>query len=98
MNLDHLSITVRHLSNSNKKPGYYILSQNYNKEELEVFTFSENEIGKANYVYGELENRNDPDVNFVLVSATSFDTLKAAYPNYFADISEFVKMKKRILS
>lgn len=33
----------------------------------------------------------------VLVSATSFDDLKEAYPNYFADISEFVGIMRRIL-
>lgn len=39
----------------------------------------------------------NPDMDAVLVSATSFDELNAAYPNYFTDISKFVDMMRTLL-
>lgn len=48
-------------------------------------------------IYNKIESSNDPNIDTVLVSATSIDTLKAAYPNYFTDISDFIAMMRRIL-
>ena len=39
----------------------------------------------------------NPDMDAVLVSATSFDELNAAYPNYFTDISKFVDVANSIV-
>ena len=41
----------------------------------------------------ELQNKIDT----VLVSVKSFDNLKAAYPNYFVDISDFLNILKNIM-
>ena len=45
----------------------------------------------------QIESINNPNMDSVLVSATSFDVLKAAYPNYFTDISQFVDIMREIL-
>ena len=49
----------------------------------------------ATKAYSQLEN--DTNANIVLVSASSLDTLRIAYPNYFIDISQFVQMMRKIL-
>lgn len=98
--LSALSVAINH-TNANKKmkgKGYYVLILNYKDKFLRVRGFSPNQIELATKVYNDIEATNNPNVDVVLVSATSFDTLKAAYPNYFTDISQFVDMMRRILA
>lgn len=98
--LSALSVAINH-TNDNKKmrgKGYYVLILNYKDKLLRVHGFSPNQIELATKVYNGIEATNNPNIDVVLVSATSFDTLKAAYPNYFTDISQFVEMMRRILA
>lgn len=87
-----LSVAINYTNASKelKEKGYYVLILNYKKQILRVRGFSTKQIDLATKVYNEIEANNNPDIDVVLVSATSFDELKEAYPNYFADISEFV--------
>ncbi len=98
--LSALSVAINH-TNANKKmegKGYYVLILNYKDKLLRVRGFSSTQIELATKVYNQIEATNNPDIDVVLVSATSFDSLKAAYPNYFTDISQFVDMMRRILA
>lgn len=83
-------------SENRKKISYYILAQNYERRILKIYPFTSNQIELATKTYNRLESV--PSINVVLVSATSFDTLKAAYPNYFVDIGKFAEIMRRILS
>lgn len=98
--LSALSVAINHTNASKtmKGKGYYVLILNYKNKLLRVRGFSTNQIELATKVYNEIEATNNSDVDVVLVSATSFDSLKAAYPNYFTDISQFVDMMRRILA
>ncbi len=53
--------------------------------------FKPNELEAASSLYTEreLENRGNPMVELVLVSARSLNELRRAYPNFFADLAEF---------
>lgn len=95
-----LSVAINHTNASKtmKGKGYYVLILNYKDKLLRVRGFPTTQIELATKVYNDIEATNNPDTDAVLVSATSFDTLKAAYPNYFTDISQFVKMMRRILA
>lgn len=98
--LSALSVAINH-TNANKSmkgKGYYVLILNYKDKLLKVRGFSPTQIELATKVYNNIEATNNPNVDVVLVSATSFDSLKAAYPNYFTDISQFVDMMRRILA
>lgn len=96
--LDALSVVINKYTDENlKNKGYYLLRLNYTKKVLNVSRFPTNHIKAVTVAYGKLEELNDPDIDVVLVSATSFDSLKEAYPNYFTDISQFVDMMRRIL-
>lgn len=47
----------------------------------------------ANAAYTQIEkNRVENKIDAVLVSVSSFQTLKVAYPNYFSDIGEFLQI------
>ena len=94
-----LSVAINHTNadKNMKGKGYYVLILNYKERLLRVRGFSTKQIDLATKVYNDIEATNNPDVDTVLVSANSFDSLREAYPNYFADISEFVDMMRKIL-
>lgn len=80
------------------KKGYYILILNYNTRRLRIRYFKASEAEEANSIYSKIEsNRYESKIDAVLVRATSFQTLRAAYPNYFLDIGEFVDIIKEYL-
>lgn len=75
------------------KQGYYVLILNYNTHRLRIRYFLPSKIDEANTLYTQIEsNRRATGIDAVLVRADSFGVLKAAYPNYFADIGEFVSL------
>lgn len=96
--LSTLSVAIKHTGNKFKTKGYYVLQLNYKKKLLCVNKFLTNQVEAATNVYNKIESLNNPNIDVVLVSATSFDSLKEAYPNYFTDISQFVNMMRRILA
>lgn len=97
--LSALSVAIKYTNEKyNKGKGYYLLRLDFNKKMLKITAFSTNQIELATRAYNQIESINNPQIDSVLVSATSFDTLKAAYPNYFTDITQFVDMMRRILA
>lgn len=87
-------VAIEHESDSiNDKNGYYVLRLNYNTRMLRIQYFMPSQIEEANeqYIKSETE-KGDEQVDAVLVRADSFATLQAAYPNYFADIGQFIEI------
>ena len=98
--LSALSVAIKY-TNENinlKGKGYYILQLNYKKKLLKVNKFLPTQIELATTIYNKIEALNNSNIDVVLVSATSFDALKMAYPNYFTDISNFVDIMRAILA
>lgn len=80
------------------KRGYYILQLNYETHRLKRWFFKPSELEKANRMYDYLEEtRGDTPLDIVLVRASSYAAVKAAYPNYFMDIGEFVDIVSEYL-
>ena len=87
-----LAVGTEAEKNQDKK-GYYILQLNYNTHVLNKIYYKPSEIEAASKAYDYLESqRGDEPVDIVLVRASSFSTVREAYPNYFMDIGEFVKL------
>lgn len=80
--------------NENKKNNYYILILDYTRKRMRIKSFETKNVEIATDIYNRLEDELESDKNIVLVSASSFDSLRAAYPNYFTDIQEFVDMMR----
>ncbi len=97
--LSSLNVAIDYATTSkdkhNKKNLYYMLILDYEKKIVHIRSFMPNDIEIATRIYSEIENKSDSNV--VLVSATSFETLKAAYPNYFVDISKFVDTLRNMI-
>lgn len=99
--LSSLNVIIDKISDKNQdmynKNGYYILILDYKEGKVTVIPFKTSNIELATGVYNGLESNSEINNNIVLVSANSFDSLKAAYQNYFTDISEFINMMRKIL-
>lgn len=80
----------------NQKNNYYILILDYTRRRMRIKSFNNKNVEIATKVYNQLESKLETDKNIVLVSASSFDSLRAAYPNYFTDIQEFVDMMRSL--
>lgn len=96
--LNGLNVSINHASNKyNQKDKnlYYILLLNYDKMTVNVKPFQYSDLETATKLYGKIEQGSN--INVVLVSASSFETLRLAYPNYFADISYFVTKLRRVI-
>ena len=80
------------------KKGYYILRLNYAESTLRIFYFKPSETEEANLAYNKLEKTAEgKSIDVVLVRTASFNVVKAAYPNYFMDIGEFVEIVNKYL-
>jgi hypothetical protein len=81
---------------SSVKQGYYLLRLNRLTSRLEIKEYYPIEIQIATNEYDRLEKNKLSEEDIVLVSTSSFDTLKKAYPNYFADISDFLNILNQL--
>ncbi|MEM6614523.1 MAG: RelA/SpoT domain-containing protein [Cyanobacteria bacterium P01_C01_bin.72] len=79
---------------------YFLIILDIQKSIISVKGFKHFELSQATDKYTELEKRfqDDCDKDIVLVSASSINGLKKAYPNYFADTSDFSNNIRRILN
>lgn len=96
--LNALSVAInKYNDESLNHKGYYLLRLNFQDKVLNINRFPTSHIKAVTVAYNKLEELNNPNVDIVLVSATSFNLLKEAYPNYFIDISEFISIVQDII-
>ncbi|EEU7814998.1 hypothetical protein HEE88_001862, partial [Campylobacter upsaliensis] len=57
---------------------------------------NQNDLKHASLLYKELEK--DENINAVLVDIDSVKNLKKAYPNYFGNAKEFIKLVEKKLA
>lgn len=76
-----------------KRAGYYILILNYSTRRLSMKFYKPSQIDEATKQYNQIEStRAENKIDAVLVSVSSFASLRSAYPNYFSDINDFVTL------
>lgn len=81
--------------NASDIQGYYLLKFDRESGSVTVTSFPKKQLDKATEEYDKLERNSTESKNIVLVSTSSFKSLKQAYPNYFADIGEFLSLMKK---
>lgn len=87
-----VAINYTQKKNNQKKNTYYVLILDYQKRMMSIKDFNAADIAEATCIYNKIEEKTSNDnINVVLVSADSFNNLRAAYPNYFVDISQFIE-------
>ncbi len=67
---------------------------------VEGAAFGEHDAERASAMYAEeeLSHRDDPKIAVVMVSAKSVQTLRRAYPNFFADLTGFRKLVRETIA
>lgn len=83
---------IGHISKGSKRPGYYLLILDIENVQLQVkkYTGLNKGLDSATEEYNRIEKeRSTSNIDAVLVSANSYESLVYAYPNYFANIQDF---------
>jgi hypothetical protein len=70
----------------------HIILLNSDAKTIRVFDFSSNEEAAEKYIELEKENLGKPHIQSVLVSVDSLQALRSAYPSYYLDTTQFVKI------
>ncbi len=88
---------IEDLKSQNKE--IFILELDLIQEKLTVTGFSKREEEKAIEKYTEIEKKiyGRKEYDVVLVGVDEIKDLKKAYPNYFADTKEFIKLLEKII-
>lgn len=100
--LQAFSIAANAISNSNnEKSGsyyYHLVVLNSTQKTVEIKSFARDRLDEANSNYTKIEKKisDGESLQAVLVSAGPIETLKKAYPNYFLDTREFLKVLGRM--
>lgn len=95
--LEAFTVTVNKIGSlKEKKSDYYLLILNPKKRSVEMETFHRGALDQATEKYLRLEK--DPELDVVLVSASSIDEIHYGYPNYFADTHEILAVLKAVTS
>lgn len=96
--LETLRQTVRYRQDAvtypyDTRPRYYRIIYDHNNKMVSVEPFDRAITGTASYGAAEIKISKEVGVNFttVLVEADTVDSLRDAYPNYFGDVTLFVR-------
>jgi ppGpp synthetase/RelA/SpoT-type nucleotidyltranferase len=84
---------------SEKQKEFFVLELDTIQEKITITEFSRKEETKAIDIYAQIEKKiyGKSEYDVVLVGADNMVELKKAYPNYFADTKEFIKLLTIIL-
>jgi ppGpp synthetase/RelA/SpoT-type nucleotidyltranferase len=93
-----LKIADEHIS-EHQVDGYVLLRVDTSRKEVEstIFSSSNNEEAERKYIEYEKESAKKPNLVVALVSTTAVGGIKEAYPNYFADSTDFLQYLIHIL-
>lgn len=93
--------TMRILDDDSLRRGakFFLLRLNINDETLRIHRFTKQEEQKALDMYASLEKEysKNRDYDIVLAGVDKAHDLKKAYPNYYADMGEFIQKLEEIL-
>jgi len=80
-----------------RRSGYYLLVLNTAESpaSLAITGYRKSQLQEA--VTDSTEAEKDPNLNVVLVSVSSLNALRRAYPNYFADTESFLRVLKEAI-
>ncbi|MGV6831488.1 MAG: RelA/SpoT domain-containing protein [bacterium] len=94
------AVSTKHLGKISKSKGeYFLLKLDIEKSNINIRGYASNDLSQAIDEYAKLETefKGDTTKDVVLVSASSVRGLKKAYPNYFADTTEFMKTVDKLI-
>jgi putative GTP pyrophosphokinase len=96
--LQAFSIAANSISNDKKRGSYHIVILDPGKKTVSIESFGRRKLDEANKRYSHYENQisDGESIQVVLVATGSIESLRQAYPNYFLDTHEFIKVIQKI--
>lgn len=94
------AVSTQHLGKYSKSRGeYFLLKLDIEESNINIRGYASEDLSQATDEYAKLETefKDDTTKDVVLVSASSVNGLKKAYPNYFADTTEFMKTVDKLI-
>ncbi len=95
--LKSYNITYNLMNKNESDKEYFLLELNLSNGLLNVYPFSKEKLEVAQAQYFYIESMNNPVINAVLVSASTFKSIENGYLNYFANSAYFIKEYTRII-
>ena len=88
--------TKEHPSESVKEAAAYLLILDPEEFRVTISTYRKEELAAANARYAKVE-KEQPNLQAVLVSVDSVAALRTAYPNYFLDTKAFINLVTKVI-
>jgi putative GTP pyrophosphokinase len=87
------TVAAEHIVKSNTNSKYNLITLNVKKMSVSVRNYPARKLEQANVDYTNIEKEinNGAPLQAVLVSTSSIDSLRKAYPSYFLDTQEFLE-------
>ncbi len=98
--LNAFGVSANHIiQKSDNKTDYFLLELTEDGSKIFVTQYKNSDFERATaaYLQKEKQAKSDSTNDVVLVAAGSMHALQNAYPNYFADSREFVRLMRRAL-
>ena len=79
------------------KTPYYLIKVDYDTQEIWVIPLHDSSVDSVMTNYGSEELEKSPSDDILLVKASSVEALRAAYPNYFSNIDDFIELLNNLI-
>lgn len=76
----------------------YLLVLDLDQMLVKAFPFFDQSVADESYLMQEKEIQDNPKIFAVLVSVESINALRTAYPNYYLDATEFLRVYKKAIA
>lgn len=98
--LNGYTVAAEHIVKSKMNSKYNLIILNLDKRVLNVKNYTKKQLGQANVDYTNIEKEinNGANLQAVLVSTGSIESLRRAYPSYFLDSKEYLNKIELIKS
>jgi Region found in RelA / SpoT proteins len=86
-----------HIEKSTKPAVAYLIVLDVKDRRVTILAQDSMLVANEKYAQMEKENKDQPELQTVLVSVDSLGALKTAYPNYYLDVSEFLQELRNVI-
>lgn len=97
--LQQFAIAAQAVTDNRAQGNYHLIVLNATSQNVSIKSFGSARLDEANKAYAEAEVEaamSLDDIQPVLVATNSVDALRRAYPNYFLDTTQFLKVVNQI--
>ena len=96
--LKGLILTAKQINSFQDKASFHLMELDLSNSTVNLIPFTQGqyELAQSYYKMREIDTKDNPNIELVLISMDSIKDIKKAYPNYFLDTQAFIKSVKQI--